>query len=119
MTASPKEQLATLAQDLSTRLGTPPVEALITAARQALVSLQAEALNDQTPTIVLDHGRQLWETQGSFTITELIMSIHPDRVLTEVHTLKVQAGRILRNNGFSSKQTYRHGFRPILWSKNV
>lgn len=102
-----------------------PIEATA-AALTLLIRLHTERrhlLYGHTPTDaippdekVLSTAWLLLLTQPDFTSDELLDALGLFGV-EKPHSLKIKLGKILRSGGYSRRQGYRMGERPLLWVK--
>tara|TARA_R100001594_G_C3994278_1_gene253128 strand:- start:613 stop:993 length:381 start_codon:yes stop_codon:yes gene_type:complete len=115
---SHREKITALSQDLSLKMGLPPVEAIVFALEAALAFPTPDEYNpEQTPALILSHAQKLSSECGGFTLDELLVSAYGEQMLLEVHSLKILAAKILRAAGYQRKQIRRNGRRPLLWFK--
>ena len=113
-----RDKIAQLSQDLSLKMGLPPVDAVVFALKAALAFPNpGEYKPDQTPTLLLTYAEKLCAEQGGFTLDELLVAAYEQQMLLEVHSLKILAAKILRAAGYQRKQIRRGDRRPLLWFK--
>ena len=124
---TPQQQVAALAHSASNVSGQTPLEASAIGLELLLRIWGSEhhyLLYGLTPedsfpatASVLEAAGSLFLIQPGFTLDELLDHLGLSDV-QRPRRLKIHLGKILSNNGYSRRQGYRSGERPLLWTND-
>lgn len=64
---------------------------------------------------ILSTAEKLWQTNGGFTMDELLDVAFQDQPLFALQRVKIFASRLLRTVGYERRQFRRGNKRPLLW----
>ena len=113
-----KEQLLMLANEASLKLGVSRNDAVAYGLRLVLSMNPPPDGDSITPEALLEAASRLMETQGSFTMDELLDEAYGDRPIFSPHKVKMFAAKLLAASHYTRRQFRRGTRRPLLWYKH-
>ena len=113
---------ATLLARASKLFGASPAGTIDEALRRMVSELETTAQMElpwsASPDQVLREAKSLVESQGGFTLDDLLDILYGDSPIFAPHQAKIRLGKILKANGYVRKQIrITRKNRPLWWTK--
>jgi len=113
-----KEQLLTLADEASLRLGASRNETIAYGLKPILSMNPPTGDDVRGPEDLLEAAGRLMLSMGSFTMDDLLDEVYGESPIFSPHKVKIFAAKLLLASGYTRRQFRRGNRRPLLWYRH-